>query len=485
MYTTPSKFRCSNSDVNQTISWKMLSADQCEEIFVTAAEVLERSGAVVESEEARKIFAENGCWVDGDIVRIPSAKSEWALRTAPSRVTLCNKEGKRALLLETQNVHLGPCTGAEKVVDRKSGEPRDIKLADVEDAARLMEALNNIEFAALPGLPTDVPEHKNILAGLKALLTYTTKPVVLPVCCGKVAEKAIDMAAAAVGGKDNLRHNPYLILSIECSEARYHDEYAMSAVIAAAKAGVPFVYQNKLVAGDTAPATPAGTLVVALANTIVAVLLAQFVAEGAPVIAGGKFTFYDEAHEAVPFGAPEGGLISAGFANLMNYCKLPSAVDSGITDAASTDMQAGVELAIGLLPTGLSGVNLLGCAQIESGKQYSDGYLAMADEVMGVIYRIMKSFEVDEDHLACGVYDTVEPGGAYLGEDHTNVFFKSEQFWPNLITRKRIEDWMAEGSKTLGQRSLEYVDTILAKPGVSTLSDAAAAKIDEIFAAAE
>lgn len=481
MYVTKSNFRACNYDVNQTISWKMLADDQCEEIFVTACEILERSGAEVESKEARDILESKGCWVEGNIVHFPSAKLEWALRTAPSRLTLCNREGKRAMLLETANVHFGPAGHAEQIVDRVSGEPRDIKLSDVIETARLAEQMGNVEFVTYPGLPTDTAEKTASLHALQAVLTHTTKPVLAPVCCAKQAKATVEMAAASVGGMEKLRRNPYIILSIECAEARFHCEYATSAVIYAAQNGIPFIYQNKLIAGETAPASTAGTLVLALANTLVALTLAQAVSEGTPVVAGGLFTIASDEEGKAPFGAPESALMGSAFANLFRYLGIPCAGTSGISDSAISDSQAGVEMAIGLLSTAMSGTNILsGGGLLEGGRQFSNSIFAISDEVMSVIYRIMKSFEVDEDKLACGVYDIVGPGGAYLGEEHTSVFFKSEQFWPNLITRKRIDDWMAEGGKSLGKRAEEYVDMLLAQPACSCIDDAAAAAIKAV-----
>ena len=158
----------------------------------------------------------------------------------------------------------------------------------------------------------------------------------------------------------------------------------------------------------------------------------------------------------------------------------------GITDAAASDSQAGVEMAIGLLSASLAGTNLIaGAGMLESGKQYSHSMLAMSDESMSLMYRIMRSFEVDEDRLACGVYDTVEPGGSYLGEEHTSLFFKSEQFWPNLFTRKRITDWMADGGKTLGQRATEYVETILSQPETKVIDEQTEASLKAIVAEAD
>lgn len=483
MYTTRSKFRRANFDVNQTLCWRMLSDDQCEEIYVTAAELLERTGAQVLSAEALDIFAAHGCWVEGDMVRIPTARLEWALRAAPSRITLCDRAGRRAALLETENVHYLPGSGATRVVDPATGTVRDFLLSDVADLARLSEGFSNLALVSAGGVPSD-SEGSKTLRALEALLTYTTKPVLQEVCCAGQAAAAADMAAAVAGGAEKLRRNPYLVLSIACTEARSHSENALGAVIYAAKNGIPFVYHSKLVSGLTAPKAPAGTLVLALANTLVALVLAELVSEGAPVVAGASFSL--RSGESAPTGAPEAGLMGAGFANLMRYLRIPSAGTAGISDSCLSDAQMGAETTYGLLTAALAGTNLVsGGGLLESGKLLSLSLLAMGDEVMGMLYRIMKSAKIDEDRMARGVIDEIGPGGYYLGAEHTNVFFKSEQYWPNLVTRMRIDDWIQAGEKTMGTRAGEYVRGLLAAAAEPTLDAHARQALRDVVTAAE
>lgn len=486
MYTTKSNFKSSNYEVCQSISWEMLSKNQCEEIYSMAAELLERTGAQVASKKALDVFKKGGCWVDGDIVRIPSAKLDWAIRTAPSRITICDADGKRALQLENEHVHYGLGGGAEEIVDRKTGEPRAIELKDIEDAARIADKLEYVSFVTYPGVPTDVKGKGAVLHAIEAVMKHTKKPLLLPVCCEKCAETITDLAAAAAGGLENLQRNPNVVLSINCDEPRYHSEDAMESVIFAAKNHIPFVYNNVLVSGETAPATTAGTLVLAAANTFIALVLSQLVFEGAPFIAGGRFTIVDAENGMKPYGAPEVSLISAGFANFMKEYKLPTFILGGVSDSAVSDAQSGAESVIGLLTSALSGANLFsGGGMLESGKQYSHTFFAISDEAMGMVFRIMNGFEINEDTLACGVYDIVKPGGAYLGEEHTNLYFKSEQFWPNLFNRKRIKDWLADGGKSLGERASDYVEQILTQPESPVLDAEKAEKISKFVAAAE
>lgn len=487
MNTTKSKFVSSNKDTNQTICWSMLSESQCEEIFLTAVELLERSGAEVDNKKARDILVKGGCWADGNMIRFPSARLEWALRTAPSRLTVCGRDGRRAVLMEAENVAFGPGWGAESVADLKSGEVRPLTLKDITDEIHIADQLKDVEFVSAWGVPSDVKgKHPSFakLSALREVMLGTMKPVVQPACCVKMTEGAIEMAAAAVGGKDALMRDPYLILHADNSESRYHGESLLDVVMTAAEHGVPLVYSSSAVMGRTAPATPAGTLVVAAANFLVGLTLAQLVREGTPVIAGGKFSMWDTDNDLVPRGAPETSLIGAGFANLARWMRVPSFGVSGATDSQVSDTQTGVEVAQGLLTSALAGTNMISGGMMGGGLIASLPILAMSEEIMTQVYRIMRSFIVDEDRKAVGVYDAVEPGGSYLGEDHTSFYFKSEQYWPNLFSRLRIKDWTLAGEKSFGTRAAEYAETLLANPARSNDSGTVKA-IDAALAAAE
>ncbi|MDO4542155.1 MAG: trimethylamine methyltransferase family protein, partial [Bacillota bacterium] len=124
---------------------------------MTALELLERTGADILSSQAKEIFAENGCLVKENRVRIPSAKVQKALADAPKRLTLCNRNGNRAMMLENGNIHYGPGFGNKKIVDINTEEIREATKADVVDIAMLCEAIDDIDFVMNNGTPGDVP----------------------------------------------------------------------------------------------------------------------------------------------------------------------------------------------------------------------------------------------------------------------------------------------------------------------------------------
>lgn len=486
MYTTKSLYTQANNQVNQTILWKMLSDDQCENIFMTALEVLERTGAEVQCKEALDLFEKGGCWVDGNRVRIPSSLAEWAVRTAPSRITLCDRNGKRALSLETTNVYYGPGKDNTNILDPQTGGFRKPVKSDVVNTAIVCDSLKNIDFAMSNGLPTDVNPAAAEVHAFEALVSNTTKPIVQPVKTVEQAQAVVDIAAAIAGGLRELQKNPFVALHIQTEGTLTHSDNTLAKVIFAAKKGIPFVYNTKLIAGDTAPATPAGAIVVALADVLVGILLSQLVRQGAHVIAGGLFTIDDKVNGVQPLGAPEVELMGTGFANVLRYLHVPNFGFAGATDAKHSDAQMGLESAFSILHAGLSGTNLIhGCGQMEYGLTGSLELLVMGDEAMGMTRRIMKGVETNEERLARGVIDAVQPGGHYLGEEHTMKYFRSEVWWPTLMNRKRIDDWTSLGAKSMGQRVKEKTQDILKNHQPAKLDAAKVAEIQAIVAKAE
>lgn len=486
MHTTRSLYTRANFEVNQSTVWKMLSEDQCEELVMTAMEVLERTGAEVLNKEAQDIFEKAGCWVDGNRVRIPSALSEWAVRTAPSRVTLCDRNGKRALRLETTNAYYGPGQNNTYIIDPVTGERRKPLKADVINTGIVCDGLKNVDFAMSNGRATDVEESFADVHSFEALVTNTTKPIIQSVKGVEQAQAVLDIATAVAGSLKEFQKNPFVVLLIETEGTLVHPEEAMAKVIFAAKNGVPYIYATKLIAGETAPATPAGTIVVALADVLVGVLLGQLVRQGASVIAGGFFTINDKENGVLPFAAPEVSLMGSGMANALRYIGVPSFGLAGASDAKATDAQMGLEAAFSILHAGLAGTSLIhGCGQLEYGLTGSLDLLVMGDEVMGMTRRMMKGIEINEERLARGVIDEVQPGGHYLGEEHTLKYFRDEFWWPTLMNRSRIDDWTAAGAKTLGTRANEKTQTLIKTHQTEKLSDDVLAKIKAILEQAE
>jgi trimethylamine--corrinoid protein Co-methyltransferase len=204
----------------------MLSEDQCESIVNGALEVLERTGAEIHSPEALEILEKGGCWVEGKRARFPSQLVEWAIGRAPSRIVISDRNGKRAMFLEGQNVYYGPGPTNTYVLDAFTGERRRPLKSDTVRAAVTADALPNISYAMDHGTITDVTATLADVHAFQALVENTTKPIIHWGFGVDQYQDIVDMAAAVRGGLEALQQNPFIILYSE-SRTNFSYEKAM------------------------------------------------------------------------------------------------------------------------------------------------------------------------------------------------------------------------------------------------------------------
>ena len=133
--------------VRQMPPLQVFTEAQLEEIHYASLEVLRRTGVRVQLPEAVELLREAGCHVDGERVHIPPSVVEWAIRSAPTQVTLCDRDGNPAIRVEGHKPHYGTGSDCIFVIDPYSGERRSATLQDVADFAKLVDALPNMDFA--------------------------------------------------------------------------------------------------------------------------------------------------------------------------------------------------------------------------------------------------------------------------------------------------------------------------------------------------
>ena len=140
-----------------TTQFRVLSDDQIEQIYLGALELLESTGTKIHSEEARAILAKAGATVDGEIARIPAGLVKEMLASVPPRIAVSNRDGQRTMILESHRIYYGTGSDCPFILDAKTGERRRFRKKDVEDAARVVDACENLDFHMSLGLVSDVP----------------------------------------------------------------------------------------------------------------------------------------------------------------------------------------------------------------------------------------------------------------------------------------------------------------------------------------
>ena len=173
MTITQSNFQSINAP-----RFQKLSHDQLARIHFASLEILERTGVRLHLPEAVELLKKAGADVsDRSRVRIPSHLVEWALNVAPKRVVLANRFGERVMPLEQNNVFYGLGSDCPNVIDIHNGDRRSGVLQDIVDAARVCDALPNIDFLMSFTIASDVPQEYADLHQMQAMLSNSTKPI--------------------------------------------------------------------------------------------------------------------------------------------------------------------------------------------------------------------------------------------------------------------------------------------------------------------
>jgi trimethylamine--corrinoid protein Co-methyltransferase len=170
---------------------------------------------------------------------------------------------------------------------------------------------------------------------------------------------------------------------------------------------------------------------------------------------------------------------------MAHFYGLPMFALGGCSDSKCVDQQAGIEAALTLMVTALSGGHIVhDLGYLESGLCYSLAQLVICDEILGWLEHCLRGVDVSDEALAVDLIDQVGPDGQYLDSDHTRAHFR-ERWYPKLINRDNYDNWQAKGGKDLGQRAAERVKEILAEHKAEPLPDDVAQAVHAIVERAE
>lgn len=460
----------SNYITNASLNFKVFTEQQCEEINSAVLEVLDRVGVVVHHPRALDIFKKGGAFVEGNRVRIPAWLVQKCMGSAPSRIILCDRNGKRKIFLEGNRSYFGAGPTTNYTLDPFTGERREPGIADTARASRVMDALPNIDFQMDFGTAKDVRTDIADVFMFDALLRNSTKPIVHWAFNAKNYETMIEMAVAVTGSFEDLQRNPFVCFYSEPISPLQHDFDAIEKTIYLAERNLPCINTPCPLAGATAPATLAGTIVVSFAESLSSLVLSQLVREGAPVVIGGTISMFDMKVTQMTYASPEFSLLAAGLADMAHYYKLPAMTTGGCSDAKVVDQQAGIDVATSCLMAALSGANLIhDVGYMESGVCSSLQLMVIADEVISQVKRIVRGIEVNQETLAVDIIENVGPGGHFMAEEHTFNHFKKEWWFPTIFNRDRYTTWEEMGKIDLADAANQKLKKILEEHQVEPL----------------
>jgi len=316
---------------SEGLGLKILADDELDRIHSATLEVLQRTGVFVEDETAREVFAGAGARVDPKtgVVRIPPHLVEDAVRSAPSKFIACGRTPEKDVVLESSRVTFTNFGEGIVIRDIRSGELRETTKDDAREAARLIDALENIDTYERAVLSHDVPQEVCALHNAEASLTNTAKHHWIGPVDGYCLDRIVDMCAAIVGGHDRLRERPLVTFNTCPVSPLKLVRDTCEIIMGSARHGMAVNVLSMGMAGGSTPVHLAGTLVVHNAEVLGGLVLNQLTRRGSPFVYGSSTTAMDLRLAAASVGTPECAVINAAVARLARYYALPSFVAGG------------------------------------------------------------------------------------------------------------------------------------------------------------
>ncbi len=465
--------------------FRLLSDAQLDRLHEAAVELLGDPGVRIMTAGARDLLARAGAALEGaDVVKIPPRLVDEALASAPSAFAIHDRTGAARMRLGEGNVYFGSGVTSLGYLDPATGTPHDFTLEDFADAARLTDALPNLDFVATPGvvrpsseLPLELVNQHEFLE----TVTNTTKPLMVLVADRRALSDIFDMAEVLAGGREEHRSRPFVVPYLNSVSPLMFNPETLDKLLLSADRGIPVACQAAAQVGATGPVTLAGTIAIAAAETLCGLVISQLRRPGTPFISGTVPFVMDMRKGNVTGGGPLGVRFMIAMGELCRRWGLPLVGTSVGGDSKLADEQAAVETTFYGFGATLAGVDLVfDAGGIEGGLLFAPEVAVMADEIVGMIRGGIADVEIDDETLALETTRKVGIGGTFLGERHTLAHFR-ELWTPKLLSWDMRKDWEAAGSTTMRDRARGRVLSILAEHRPPELPDDVVSAMREVI----
>ncbi|NOR90860.1 MAG: hypothetical protein GQ524_11485 [Anaerolineales bacterium] len=275
--------KASIQPIKSKLKISILDDQEIDQVNQNTRTVLKEVGVKFPSEKALKIFAEAGAEVDftDQVVKIPPDLLDKYLATSPRAYTMAGLRPELDVPVGSGEGTYFYCSGeAPKIVDFETGERRLTVKKDVENHARIADYLPIISLL-WPSASSSDHGATSPLHGLEACFTSSEKHIETESVMDEVSARyAVEMAIVIAGSDENLRDRPILSQLLCCIAPLGQDRGGIEAAMVFAEHGIPVGFMSMPTLGLTAPPHAAGSLTLAMAETLSGIMLTQIINPG-------------------------------------------------------------------------------------------------------------------------------------------------------------------------------------------------------------
>lgn len=446
--------------------FKPLSDREVKDVHATALELLESLGLSQAPSAMVSLVTDQGGSLGADgRLRFPRALVEDTIAGARRDIVLHARGKSPDLDLSGSRVHFSSGGAAPSLLG-PDGIYRDSTLGDLYDAARVVDAQPHIHHFSRSLVARDAPDPYALdINTAYACLAGTSKHVSVSISDASHVQDIARMCHLIAGSEAEFRARPFLTVMVchVVPPMRFATE-ACETMEAAVRAGFPVQIISAGQAGATSPASIAGSLVQAIAETLAGLVFVRLIDPQARAIFAPKPLVADLRTGAMCGGGGEQAILMAAAAQMGRFYDLPTSSIAGITDAKLPDAQHGYEKCLAVTLAAQAGSNLITQA---CGMQASllgaslEGYV-IDNDMLGAIMRTVRGVEATKSNLSADVVAEASTGeGHYLGHVDTLNRMKADYTYPAIANRQSPADWAAGGSLTIYDRAKSRVQEIL------------------------
>jgi trimethylamine--corrinoid protein Co-methyltransferase len=409
---------------------RILSDEQLDQLQSATLEILEEVGIHCPSEKALSIYAEGGAQVnfESQIVKLPPDVVLEAMSHAPRFYTMGARSAAHDLKLDGTAMYCATDGCGTETVDFVTHQQRASVKDDVAKMARVTDYLSSMGFywpiVSAQDFPATAPLHE-----LDASFNNTVKHVQTETVMGeKTGRYAVEMAQVVAGDEVTMRQRPPLS-SLICTIAPLaQDKDGIESALVFAEAGLPVGFMSMATSGSTAPATVAGTIAVADAEMVAAMVLIQMAYPGAPVYHSLMPGIMHPRTGAFLGSAWEADMFYPVGVELAHLWGVPTLAGVG-TEADTSGWESALGIASNMLLCALCG------AETASGLGLRETCTLLYPEALVLdsdIYHLVRvdaiGLDTSREALALDVVKAVGPRGHFLSQRHTRQHMRKLEF---------------------------------------------------------
>ena len=425
----------------------ILTGDELKRIHDASLEILEQVGIKVYSDEGLRLLSDAGADVDlkTKLAKMPRALVEEMISKATRCKGLFGRDPKHVLELGCGNTYVMTGSTAINVVDIETGEIRASRKRDIEESARVADALENVHIYCGMAEALDCSSEVMRLERFEAAVSNTTKHIAIGLLGGKEAKCIAKMASAVAGGEEEYRKRP-IVSQVECPVAPLmHYGPNTEAVIEGARNGTPIMILSYAEPGMTAPISLVGGIATSNANGLAGLLTAWLANPEAPLIYHAQVdlpvltkTFSSRSKVQLGVGTVEAGLGNIIGTQLARYYGFPNVTGLGIGDVIYGGTESFLFLVNGALST-LAKPDIMygsggGVGTDLSCSLLSYEQMILGDDVAGMFLRMLKGVDTTQETLdkSLAALKKAGPEGHFMTKESIEGLTK-EWYLPKVL----------------------------------------------------